>query len=188
VTQGVTALVLRLAQAHGLHAGQVARAEVRLPPYAHRLVGQPFRLGGNPRVDAQFSAAWCVANALQRGRPQLAHFEPAAVADADLLPLVQRIAVIADPALDARGHTAVDLAVTTTDGRLLRDGLDTAPGFPGAALTDDQHRARFDDCLAYAAAAAPRALSPAQTTALRAVLDDLAGLPDARALATLLVP
>jgi 2-methylcitrate dehydratase PrpD len=166
----------------------VARAEVRLPPYAHRLVGQPFKIGANPRVDAQFSAAWCVANALQRGRPQLGHFAPARVADAALLPLVQRVQVLADAALDARGHTAVDLAVTTTDGRVLRDGLDTAPGFPGAALTDAQHRARFDDCLAYAVAAAPRALSPAQTTALQAALDDLASLPDARALASLLVP
>lgn len=188
VTQGVTALVLRLAQAHGLQADQVASAEVRLPPYAHRLVGQPFKLGGNPRVDAQFSAAWCVANALQRGRPQLAHFEPARVADAGLLPLVQRVAVVADAALDARGHTAVDLVITTTDGRVLHDGLDTAPGFPGAALSEDQHRARFDDCLAYADAAAPRSLSPAKKTALRAALDDLAGLPDARALAALLVP
>lgn len=188
VTQGVTALVLRLVAAHGLRAGDVASAEVRLPPYAHRLVGQPFKLGGNPRVDAQFSAAWCVANALQRGRPQLAHFEPAQVAAADLLPLVQRIAVVADPALDARGHTAVDLAITTHDGRLLRDGLDTAPGFPGAALSEDQHRARFDDCLAYAAAAAPKALAPDQAAALRAALDDLAGLPDARLLAPLLVP
>lgn len=188
VTQGVTALVLRLAQAHGLQAAQVARAEVRLPPYAHRLVGQPFKLGGNPRVDAQFSAAWCVANALLRGRPQLAHFEPARVADPALQPLVQRIAVLADPALDARGHTAVDLAITTTDGRQLRDGLDVAPGYPGAALGEAQHQARLDDCLAYAAAAAPRSLSPAQTAALRAALDDPAGMADARQLAALLVP
>jgi 2-methylcitrate dehydratase PrpD len=154
---------------------------------AHRLVGQPFKIGGNPRVDAQFCAAWCVANALQRGRPQLAHFEPSQVADAALQPLLQRISVLADPALDARGHTAVDLAITTTDGRLLRAGLDTAPGYPGAALTEAQHQARFDDCLAYAAAASPRALAPGQAQALRAALADLGRLPDARQLATLLV-
>jgi len=187
VTQGVTALVLALAAQHRLQAGEVASVEVRLPPYAHQLVGQPFKIGGNPRVDAQFSAAWCVANALLRGRPQLAHFEPARVADPALLPLVQRIAVLADPALDARGHTAVDLAITTTDGRKLCSGLDTAPGFPGAALTEAQHQARFDDCLAYAAAAAPRALPAARVLELQAALADLAGLADARQLAALLV-
>ncbi len=187
VTQGVTALVLRLVAQHGLRAEQVASATVRLPPYAHRLVGQPFKIGTNARVDAQFSAAWCVANALQRGRPQLAHFEPARVADPALLPLVQRIQVLADPALDARGHTAVDLAITTTDGRLLQAGLDTAPGYPGAGLDEAQHQARFDDCLAYAASAAPRSLSAPQVAALQAALHDLAGLADARQLAALLV-
>jgi 2-methylcitrate dehydratase PrpD len=188
VTQGVTALVLRLVALHGLQAAQVASAEVRLPPYAHRLVGQPFKLGANPRVDAQFSAAWCVANALLRGRPQLAHFEPARVADADLLALLPRIAVLADAALDARGHSAVDLAITTSDGRCLRDGLDTAPGYPGAALDEAQHQARFDDCLAYAAAAAPRALPGQRVPLLQAALQDLAGLADARQLLALLVP
>lgn len=187
VTQGVTALVLQLVAQHGLQPGEVAGATVRLPPYAHRLVGQPFKIGANPRVDAQFSAAWCVANALQRGRPQLAHFEPARVADAALQPLLQRITVLADPALDARGHTAVDLAITTTDGRLLQAGLDTAPGYPGAALTDAQHLARFDDCLAYAETAAPRALSAEQVRALQAALADLGRLADARQLAALLV-
>lgn len=187
VTQGVTALVLQLVAQHGLQPGQVAGATVRLPPYAHRLVGQPFKIGANPRVDAQFSAAWCVANALLRGRPQLAHFEPARVADAALQPLLQRIRVLADPALDARGHTAVDLAITTTDGRQLLAGLDTAPGYPGAALSDAQHQARFADCLAYAASAAPRALSATQAQALQAALADLGALPDARQLAALLV-
>jgi len=187
VTQGVTALVLRLAARHGLQADQVVRAEVRLPPYAHRLVGQPFKIGSNPRVDAQFSAAWCVANALQRGRPQLAHFEPARVADPGLLALVPRIQVLADATLDARGHTAVDLAITTTDGRVLHDGLDTAPGFPGAALDEAQHRARFDDCLAYAAAVAPRVLAAPQTAALQLALQDLDSLADARQLVALLV-
>ncbi len=184
VTQGVTALVLQLAAQHQLQADAVASATVRLPPYAHRLVGQPFKIGANPRVDAQFSAAWCVANALQRGRPQLAHFEPARVADASLLPLLQRITVLADPALDARGHTAVDLAITTTDCRLLQACLDTAPGYPGAGLAEAQHQARFGDCLAYAATAAPRAVSPQHAQALQAALG---GLTDARQLATLLV-
>ena len=120
--------------------------------------------------------------------PGLANDKRAFLTDDVMAAADARIAVVADAALDARGHTAVDLAITTHDGRLLRDGLDTAPGFPGAALSEDQHRARFDDCLAYAAAAAPKALAPTRAAALRAALDDLAGLPDARLLAPLLVP
>lgn len=191
VTQGVTELALRLAVRHGLHpdtvSEQVASAEVRLPPYAHRLVGHAFKIGANPRVDAQFNAGWCVANALLRGSSQLAHFSPENVADARLRPLVDRIRVIADPALDARGHTAVDLRITTTEGRVLHDGLDTAPGFPGAGLSDAQHLARFHDAVAYAAQVAPRALSPAQIEAFLAALARIDTLDDARQLAALLV-
>jgi 2-methylcitrate dehydratase PrpD len=183
VTQGVTELALNLLDEEGLRAEDVARAEVRLPPYAHKLVGHAFRIGSNPRVDAQFSAAYCVANAIARRGSKLAHFAPAQVADDDLARLIERITVIADPALDARGHTAVDLRITTTDGRVLQRTLDTAPGFPGAELTDAQHRARFDDCLAYA----PRALPAAQVQRLVDAIAQVGTLDDARVLSALLV-
>ena len=94
---------------------------------------------------------------------------------------------MADPALDARGHTAVDLRLTTTDGRVLRDGLDTAPGFPGAGLSDSQHLARFNDTVAYAAQVAPRALTAVQVTDFLARLGRLPALADARELVVLLV-
>ncbi|MEZ5742037.1 MAG: hypothetical protein R3E68_23105 [Burkholderiaceae bacterium] len=182
VTQGVTELALGLVADLQLTAGSVRRAQVRLPPYAHRLVGHPFQVGANPRVDAQFSAAYCVANALVRRSSTLAHFAPAQVLDPQLRDILSRIDVVADSALDARGHTAVDLVLVLDDGREHRRALDTAPGFPGAALSDAQHLARFDDCLAYA----PRAPSPAQRERLLGTLGDLAAMSDARDLAGLL--
>jgi 2-methylcitrate dehydratase PrpD len=66
VTQGVTELALNLVSTLDLQAARVQSVEIRLPPYAHKLVGHPFRIGANPRVDAQFSAAYCVANAFVR--------------------------------------------------------------------------------------------------------------------------
>ena len=183
VTQGVTELALAMVVEDDLRAEQVAAAEVRLPPYAHKLVGHPFRIGSNPRVDAQFSAGYCVANALARRGSKLAHFAPALVADQSVGRLIDRITVIADPALDARGHTAVDLKVTTANGRVLQRALDIAPGFPGAELTDAQHRTRFDDCMAYA----PHALPAAQVQRLLDAIAHVGALDDARTLAGLLV-
>jgi 2-methylcitrate dehydratase PrpD len=183
VTQGVTELALALIDEEGLIAEQVSRALVRLPPDAHKLVGHAFQIGANPRVDAQFSAAYCVANALQRRGAKLAHFAPAQVADARLRPLIDRIEVVADAALDARGHTAVDLEVSTTAGRSLKRSLDIAPGFPGAELSDAQHRARFDDCMAYA----PYRPPAQQMAHLLAAIDGLPALHDARQLGALLV-
>ena len=60
---------------------RVRRIEVRLPPYSHKLVGHPFRIGTNPRVDAQFSARYCVANAIVRRASKLAHFRPEQVGE-----------------------------------------------------------------------------------------------------------
>ena len=183
VTQGVTELALGLVAETGLRASDVQRALVRLPPYAHRLVGHAFRIGANPRVDAQFNAGYCVASALVRGASRLQHFAPAQVDDPLVRDMIGRIDVVADEALDARGHAAVDLVVTTRDGRTHRRQLDVPPGFPGAELDDAQHLARFSDCLAYA----PRPPSPAQAERLMQAIEGIAALPDVRALVPMLV-
>jgi len=182
VTQGLTELALALV-AEGLRAENVRSVEVRLPPYAFRLVGKVFDPGSNPRVDAQFSAAYCVANALVRRTSQLQHFAPAQVFDPALRQMIERVSVVADPALNARGHAAVDLDITTNDGLVLERALDVPPGFPGAELDDAQHRARFDDCLAYA----PARIATAQVDRLLEAVQGLARLDDVRSLVPLLV-
>ena len=97
--------------------------------------------------------------------------------------MIGRIRVIADEKLDLRGHAAVDLAVTTSEGRTHLRQLDIPPGFPGAELDDAQHLARFRDCLAYA----PRPPSTAQTEQFLQSLEGIATLPDVRALVPMLI-
>lgn len=182
VTQGVTELTLAMV-ADGLEPEQVESVRVTLPPYAHRLVGNAFEPKLNPRVDAQFSAAYCVANAIVRKTSTLNNFSPAQVLDAKVRSMVDRIEVVADPQLDIRGHAAVDLSVTRLDGSNTHLALDTPPGFPGASLSHEQHLARFQDCLEYA----PVTLAPAQQKALMNTLDRLEQLDDIRSLVPLLV-
>lgn len=177
-TQGLTELTLGLVRELGLTPGKVRSAEVRLNPYCHRLVGHEFEMGDNPRVNAQFSVQYCVANAIVRGDSQLAHFRPEMVADDAVLALAKRVRAVADPALDARGHSSVDVAVTTTDGQVHLRKLDIAPGYPGNELDDAQHQQRFLACMAYAA----RPLPQRQVDAFLAAVAQLEALPDARSL------
>ena len=177
-TQGLTELTLGLVQELALQPGDVERVEVRLNPYCHRLVGHPFEMGDNPRVNAQFSVQYCVANAIVRGSSRLPHFRPEAVADPSVHALLRRVHAIGDPALDARGHTAVDVTLATRDGRVHERRLDIAPGYPGNGLSEEQHVARFRDCMAYAA----RPLAPEQVASFLARVEDVAALPDARVL------
>lgn len=177
-TQGLTELTLQMVRESGLTPAKLRSAEVRLNPYCHRLVGHEFEMGDNPRVNAQFSVQYCVANAVVRGDSQLAHFRPEQVADPQVLALARRVTAVADPALDARGHSSVDVKITTTDGQVHLRKLDIAPGYPGNELDDAQHAKRFRDCMDYAATP----LAPAQVDAFLAAVARLETLPDARKL------
>ena len=148
-TQGSTQLILDLVAEEGLEAEDVERVEIEVPPYVHKLVGHPFELGSNPKVSAQFSIRYCVANALSRKAPVLAHFEEKAIRDPEVLRLVEKIEVKPDAGLDARGHTAVDMRVVTKDSREHFRQADFAPGYPQRPLTEKEHRQRFQDCVEF---------------------------------------
>jgi 2-methylcitrate dehydratase PrpD len=172
-TQGVTQLALDMGRDLTIGRDDVERVLVTLPPYCHRLVGNPFSIGPNPRVSAQFSVQYCVANALSRGTAGLRDFSPAAVRDPQLSRLIDIVEVVADPALDRRGHSAVDIEIVLRDGRRERRGFDTSPGYPGNDLTDDDHRRRFDECMAYASLAlAPGAVEQLRTFVARVEHED----------------
>lgn len=111
---------------------------------------------------------------LLRGASRLEHFRPEAIADPALQPLIGKVRVVPDAAMDARGHSAVDLRITRNDGRSDQRRYDVSPGFPGRSLGAAEHRARFDDCLAYA----PHRLATPAAEATLAAIEGLAGLPD----------
>lgn len=150
LTLGSTDVILGLVREHGIEPAGIDHIEVTVPPYAFKLVGHPFQIGSNPKVNAQFSIAYCVANALVRGCSKLPHFEESAIRDPSVLELAKKVRVIADPALEARGHTPLDMRVVMLDGRTYEKGIDIAPGFPGNPLTKEDHEQRLRDCIAFA--------------------------------------
>ncbi len=173
-TQGMTELTLQLVRELDLLPENVSRVEVRLNPYCHRLVGHPFQVGDNPRVHAQFSAQYCVANAIVRRDSKLSHFRPSEMRNTAVQDLIGRVICVGDPALDARGHSAVDVTVTTVQGRTHSRSLNISPGFPGNELSDEDHLVRFKECMDYAAYPLPRA----SARALLEAAADLSALPD----------
>jgi 2-methylcitrate dehydratase PrpD len=176
LTQGVTELALSEYASPGFDVQDIESIQVHLPPYAHRLVGHLFEMGDTPRVDAQFSAQYCVANALVRGGSRLQHFEPEAISDARVAKLMDLVHVAADPELDRIGHTAVRMVINRKGRPDSVRTIDIAPGFPGNPLTDREHSVRFWDCLGYAV----HHLSPDQGHTIEAVIAELADLADAR--------
>jgi 2-methylcitrate dehydratase PrpD len=150
LTQGCTEVALDLVTEEKISPQEVDRIEITVPPYAHKLVGHQFRLGENPRVNAQFSIQYCVASALLRGDSEFRHFEESSVRDEDVTAFIKKIRVIPEPALDKRGHTALDMQVFTRQGTQHLKQIEIAPGFPGNPLSQAEHQQHFRDCLGVA--------------------------------------
>ena len=147
MTQSGTELILEMMEKHGFNAVDVERIEIVMPPYGFKLVGHPFKIGTNPRVDAQFSVAYCVVNALMRAPVTLSHFEADQVTDRKVVSFVkERVSVSMDPAVD-RTHYSVDMRVYTKDGKEHFGQTDIPPGTPSKPMTDEQHRQRLYDCV-----------------------------------------
>jgi 2-methylcitrate dehydratase PrpD len=176
VTQGATELALAALRELSLRPELIEQVKVALPPYSYKLVGHDFAIGDNPRVNAQFSVQYCVANALVRGSSKLTHFRESEIRNPEVLNLVKRVSVRSAPEMDARGHSSVDVTIVTKDGRTKEQRLDISPGFPGAELTAREHLARFRDCMEYAAYPLPRA----QADMLVVMVEDLAVQRDVR--------
>lgn len=149
-TQGLTDVMLELVRDAGLVSADIESVRVSLGPYGYRLVGHDFKIGDNPTVNAQFSAQYCIANVLLRGGSAIRDFEADSVRDPAIEKYLPMIEVVADPALDERGHTALDLTVRTRQGRTVERCIDIAPGFPGNPLSTDDHVRRFEACGEYA--------------------------------------
>jgi 2-methylcitrate dehydratase PrpD len=159
LTLGSTDVILGLmreADGTGVSVDSVRSVKVTVPPYTYKLVGHPFEMGTTPRVNAQFSIRYCVANALLRGSSRLVHFEEEAIRDPQVLELANRVDVVMDPAMELRGHTPVDMTVFMKDGRELFRQIDIAPGFPGNPLTKEEMEVRFHDCISYAEKPLPK--------------------------------
>ncbi|MBN2126068.1 MAG: MmgE/PrpD family protein [Deltaproteobacteria bacterium] len=175
-TQGSTEAILDLMREVDLRPEDVDHIDVAVPPYVYKLVGHPFRLGENPRVNAQFSIQYCIASALLRAGVVLEHFEEAAVRDPEVLAFLKKIHVKADPELDKRGHTALDMRVMTARGTQHLKQVDIAPGFPGNPLTQDEHQKRFWDCVEFA----PQGLSRDKAEKILSLVNRIEELEDVR--------
>jgi 2-methylcitrate dehydratase PrpD len=177
-TLASTDAILDLIEEKELVTEDVRQIDITVTPYIHKLVGHRFKIGANPKVAAQFSIQYCVANALLRKSSKLEHFDEASIREPKITELIDKIHVSADPALDERGHTALDMRVTTRDGDVLHKSIDTARGFPGNPLTREEHNERFQDCVSYAR----KPLPPENIEKLVSLVAQLEELNDVRVL------
>jgi 2-methylcitrate dehydratase PrpD len=70
--------------------------------------------------------------------------------------IVKKVNVVADPALDKRGETALEMQVITRDGTVYAKSLDFPSGLPENPLTKEDNMERFLSCIRFAGELIPQ--------------------------------
>lgn len=146
-----TEAILALVREHAdITPDNISHVNIKVTPYSHKIVGSPFHIGDNPRVNAQFNIQYCVASAILRKSSKLEHFEEPQIREPKIMDIIEKINVEADPNLEKRDETAVDMQVITKEGNTYSKKIDVAAGFPPRHLTNDERMERFWNCIDYA--------------------------------------
>lgn len=182
-TQAGTDAILEVIAETGIGPEDVAEVRVSMTPYVYKIVGHQFEIGDNPRVNAQFSMQYCLANALVRRSSRLCHFEESSVRDPVVIELASRVHTQAEAALEDRGVAAVDLEVRTKGGAVCRKSVDLPRGFPGNPLSAEEHMRLFRDCVEYGGSPLP----PENLEQAIALVREIEEMRDVRSLIPLLL-
>ena len=101
--------------------------------------------------EARFSITWCTAAAAIDGKVQIGHFEPEALARADLRALENRSTVntyIPESGASDLVETAPDtVTVTLKDGATVSSTIGKVRGSPQLPMSSAERQAKFADCM-----------------------------------------
>lgn len=178
-----TEAMLELVREHALTPDHISQINIKVTPYAYKLVGGPFRIGRSPRVNAQFNIRYCVANALLRKSSRLEHFEEPMIRDPNILDITRKIDIKADPILEERDETAVEMEVITPRGERYSKRIDIAAGFAERPLTQEEILERFWNCIDFAKKPFPKE----KVERLVSLINKLEEVEDIRSLIPLLL-
>jgi len=152
-TLSSTDAILDLLKEKAINPEKISYIEVKVSPYCYKLVGHPFEIGENPKVNAQFSIQYCVANALLRRSSKLSHFDESYIKDPRIEELIKKIHVFSDQSLDDPQKSGFSISsylkVKTQNGKVYDKMVNIPRGLPGNPLSKEEHLERFYDCLNY---------------------------------------
>ena len=145
--QGGIVLMQQL-RAAGVRPGDVESVRLIAPPLIERLVGRRPQAGMQINY-ARLCFAYCGAVALKTGTVGLSDFTPAALRDADVLALAERISVESDGSQDPAAFAPQLIEARLKSGRTETARIDALYGAPADPLRDEDVAAKRAECLAF---------------------------------------
>jgi len=145
-------MALAMRQQHGFATTDVAAVEVGVGPMQRMLV-EPLARKRAPEVaiDAKFSVQFCTAAALVTGAVGLDSFGEVQLRDLAVLALAAKVGFVQPEGAENWRGDAGTLAITLTNGQVLRAALDRARGTPETPLGEAALVEKFVDCASRAA-------------------------------------
>ncbi|WP_454689865.1 MmgE/PrpD family protein [Achromobacter aloeverae] len=162
--------MLDLCASHRLAASQVVRIDCAVSAFARRIM--PFD-SADDELQAKYCLPYCLAVALLDGRAGLRQFDAPRVREGDVQRMMERVHLaFSDTLATGNGRFGVDLRVSLSDGRVLRQEVETPRGHPARPLSAEELADKFVECAETVlnTAAARQALARLQA------LDDLPNL------------
>lgn len=150
-THGAIDAALAALQNHKISSDSIEKINVHLTKQSFfDVVGRPFVITDNPRMDGQFSIPYTVASALLDGYLFLDSFEPATVREQRRLELAGKVTVYQDlPLSEAKSLGPVSVDIYTPDG-CLNGTVQKFKGSPENPLSWDDCVIKFKRCCRYA--------------------------------------
>ena len=108
---------LQLVRENNIKPNDVDEITVESNRHFFNMLGNPFKIGANPQVDAQFSYQYTIANALVRGRFTIHDITPEAIRDPEVLQIVEKIHPMVNDNLLKESFGATIVRIATKEGK-----------------------------------------------------------------------
>ena len=133
----------------GVRAQDVEAIEIRMGEVNRLTVGEPYDVGRDSVVHAQFNAAYSFARALVDGRVDLHRYRKPAIGDPAIVALARSTRVVSDPTVDATAIEPARVVVKLKSGRTLEAASDTIKGSPQEPMSEAELTAKLRTCLEF---------------------------------------
>lgn len=138
---------LDLKRENGLHSDHIDKIRVTVAPIVKDEVGKEYRVGENPRVDAQFNLSYNVATAMIKGNVTIEDYELEAVTDPVRINYARKVEVLCDTTL--KGGFPLTVEVHTRSGHRFAKTLHDRKGDIARPLSDGELCDKFYTCVEY---------------------------------------
>lgn len=127
-THPVIDAALELSSRHKIDYRNIASGHILLPPASMGQIGQPFVIGSNPTVDAQFNAQYTAALSFMKGKPEIADFDGKTIVNRpDIIKLARKFSIEEFEKAN-KGLTPIEMQIVLKNKETYKTRIESAKG------------------------------------------------------------